>query len=378
MILETLLADIPGPAPAGSGLPDRALFEIERARHSQDAGGGVWEREAIEPDWDRVLELTSAALAGQSKHLKLAAWFTEANTHLNNVPGFTGGLRLITELIERFWDRGLLPAGDVGDYSSRAMPIEGLNDRICVLLNQVPLTEPSETRQAYCYPDYKHSIRPKDDDGVTREMWAAAVKNTERSFYEKLSAELSDARESMAVLMKVMDEKFGDNDAPSLREIRELIEKIQETIAPILIKDKALPVAVVPPDEQKPEQETVESGSPPPTTSISSLDLSVEGMTALAAQENGRNRFLRRLALAELCLTTKKEALAVIILEELTEQIKTQNLALWESSELIGRVWGQLYRQYRLAGDAKKAAASEMHLNLCRLDPWQGLRWSAD
>ncbi len=424
-LLETLLADIPGPSPAGSAMPDRALFEIERARHSQDAGGGVWEREAIEPDWPLVLELTSAAIAGQSKHMRLAAWFTEANTQLHKLPGFTEGLRLITGLIERFWDRGLLPAGDDGDYTSRATPIEGLNDRVSAVLNQLPLTKRSDTGPNYCFPQFQQSIRAgfeenlrdangvlnakrKEDreallaaGGVTGEMWSAAVKSTKRDFYETRSTQLNDARESMAVLMKLMDEQriFGPNDAPSLKEVREVLEGIQGMVAHIL-KDKRKEEPDKPPpvetQEVTPEQpQTVAKfESQPVVRSIPSLDLSwdraqslilsgnvragLDEMTALAAQEHGRNRFLRKLALAELCLRTQREALAVIILEELTEQIKTLNLSLWESPELIGRVWGQLYRRYRLVGDEKKVAASELYLNLCRLDPWQGLRWSAD
>jgi hypothetical protein len=101
-------------------------------------------------------------------------------------------------------------------------------------------------------------------------------------------------------------------------------------------------------------------------------------MTQLAAQEHGRSRFLRRLALAEICMQTGRAHLALVILEELAEQIKSLNLTAWESPELIGSVWGRLYREYLKAGDLKKERAEELYLSLCRLDPWQGLRWAVD
>ena len=98
-------------------------------------------------------------------------------------------------------------------------------------------------------------------------------------------------------------------------------------------------------------------------------------MTRLAASEtNGRNRFQRKLLLAEVCLATKRERLARSILEELAEQIDKFQLELWESSELIGRVWIRLYRLYRLGAESSDLdRADKLYERLCRLDPWQAL-----
>ena len=99
-------------------------------------------------------------------------------------------------------------------------------------------------------------------------------------------------------------------------------------------------------------------------------------MTRLAASETcGRNRFQRKLLLAEVCLASKRERLARSILEELAEQIDKFQLESWESSDLIGSVWIRLYRLYKQGSDTVRCsiAPASSTRRLCRLDPWQAL-----
>src|SRR5260370_14600195 len=98
-------------------------------------------------------------------------------------------------------------------------------------------------------------------------------------------------------------------------------------------------------------------------------------MIHLAARETcGRNRFQRKLLLAEICLNSKRERLARSILEELAEQIDNLKLELWESSELVAGVWLQLYKLYNQGTDSSDHdRAAELYERLCRLDPWQAL-----
>jgi type VI secretion system protein ImpA len=102
------------------------------------------------------------------------------------------------------------------------------------------------------------------------------------------------------------------------------------------------------------------------------VDKGLAEMTRLAASEtSGRNRFQRKLLLAEVCIASKRERLARQILEELAEQIDKFQLELWETSELVGSVWIRLYRLYQQADDADRAG--KLYERLCRLDPWQAL-----
>jgi type VI secretion system protein ImpA len=102
------------------------------------------------------------------------------------------------------------------------------------------------------------------------------------------------------------------------------------------------------------------------------VDAGLSAMTRLAASETtGRNRFQRKLLLAEICLSSRRSELARAILEELAEQIDTFKLADWEASDLVGGVWTRLYRLYKTSDD--KDRAKELFERLCRLDPWQAL-----
>ena len=93
-----------------------------------------------------------------------------------------------------------------------------------------------------------------------------------------------------------------------------------------------------------------------------------------AAETSGRDRFQRKLLLAEVCLASKRERLARSILEELAEQIDKLQLEAWESSELISGVWTRLYRLYKQGDDSSDHdRAAKLYERLCRLDPWQAL-----
>jgi type VI secretion system protein ImpA len=97
-------------------------------------------------------------------------------------------------------------------------------------------------------------------------------------------------------------------------------------------------------------------------------------MIQLAARETcGRNRFQRKLMLAEVCLASKRERLARNILEELAEQIDSLKLEMWETSELVASVWIRLYKLYKQGDSSDHDRAAKLYDRLCRLDPWQAL-----
>jgi type VI secretion system protein ImpA len=92
-----------------------------------------------------------------------------------------------------------------------------------------------------------------------------------------------------------------------------------------------------------------------------------------AAETTGRDRFQRKLLLAEICLASKRDRLARSILEELAEQIDKFQLESWESTELISSVWTRLYRLYKGSDSPDPDRANKLYGRLCRLDPWQAL-----
>src|SRR5579863_6544464 len=108
---EELLQPISPESPAGRDLRYEPLFnQILEARRADDRlGVGAWEKEEGRKvaEWDRVAELTLGALKDSSKDLRLACFLTEAAIHLDGFPGLRDCLRLIKELLYRFWDSGL-------------------------------------------------------------------------------------------------------------------------------------------------------------------------------------------------------------------------------------------------------------------------------
>jgi hypothetical protein len=86
---------------------------------------------------------------------------------------------------------------------------------------------------------------------------------------------------------------------------------------------------------------------------------------------SGRDQFLRRMLMAEACLANRKLDVALLILEDLTEQIDRHQLEGWESPRLITQVWDLLRRCYLFASPSPEAAERSVALlrRICRLDP---------
>src|SRR5271163_1665243 len=61
------------------------------------------------PNWDPILELAPGAIATESKDLQIAAWLAEALVRKHHFEGLLEALKLISGLVERFWDNGLHP-----------------------------------------------------------------------------------------------------------------------------------------------------------------------------------------------------------------------------------------------------------------------------
>ncbi len=582
---DDLLASISEAKPAGEDLrPTSEWDKIKDARRSDDTQNlDKWvPRDIKTANWGLVQRLASQALATKTKDLQIAIWLTEASLKLQGFAGLRDSLRLIRELLIRFWDQGLFPPIEEGDLEFRAGALEWLNEKLAFLVQEIPLTVRSDGGEDYGWHRLAEARRvgreqdlvgPSGDVDVDRqarrqadladgkismEMFEAASGATRRAPYEVFSEDFEQACRELEELDRIVEEKFG-NEAPAftatkaaLEECREPIQRIREQKrqeepdpAPLAELGEAageaggavrigLPVepqdredalrrvvAVAaylrqndpyspasylltralrwgelrargrPPDaglcvapnsqtrqklrqlfleeqwnellEQaeaaaageegrawldlqrytfvalsnlgyemaaealKSELRALLQGLPElPSTSLlddtaaasaetqtwlretvlspaqgsasgqdagpaevvqsqaweQARQLATSGrlqqglaeMNRLAAAEtSGRTRFLRKLQLAEICFSLKQEALALPLLEELGEQIDQRLLDSWESAELVGRVWGWLYRCYN-SGRGSPAApeqATRLFARLCRLDPAQ-------
>jgi type VI secretion system protein ImpA len=112
---KALLDPISGEARCGPDLDsvgDPAYVELGVAAEWKDAKyvGDQEVSAAIAPDWRKVKE-TSATLLAISKDLRIAKHYVAAVTHIEGLPGFASAVRLLRELLDRYWD-SLHPALD--------------------------------------------------------------------------------------------------------------------------------------------------------------------------------------------------------------------------------------------------------------------------
>jgi type VI secretion system protein ImpA len=94
------------------------------------------------------------------------------------------------------------------------------------------------------------------------------------------------------------------------------------------------------------------------------------------AASSGRERFLRKLELAEYCLLAGRQNLSFPILDELVRAIDEFHLEQWEDKNLIARAWSGFVRCCRKPSDRseeKKRRAEEIFGRLCRLDVTKAL-----
>jgi len=105
-----------------------------------------------------------------------------------------------------------------------------------------------------------------------------------------------------------------------------------------------------------------------------------EGLKSLqqwvADAQSGRERFVRRLRLAETCADAGGFRLALPILEELVTTIDQLSLDKWEDSSLVARVWTAFLQCARhLEGESGGPGerAKEIFARLCRLDISQAM-----
>jgi type VI secretion system protein ImpA len=411
---EELLQPISPENPAGRDLRYEPLFnQILEARRADDRFGvGAWEKEEGRKvaEWNGVADLALGALKDSSKDLRLACFLTEAAIHLDGFEGMRDCLRLIRELLHRFWDTGLFPVVEAGDLDYRASSLTWLNDRMPDVMHLVPITARDGKDENYSFARYLQARRIGTEDSaqrasaelretiaglrqqgwITMDAFDAAIKATKRKAFESLYAPFDEAYEYFKALELVVDEKFAQA-APSLTSAKEAFEEMKRLLAPVLKKKQAEEPDGVAADANangSAEAQTAivgfwtagmpsdQSGSWQEAEALvrsGSIDQGLQRMAALAAQEtSGRARFMRKLMLVDVCKNAGRERLARTVLEELNQQITDYKLNQWESSALVGAVWSRLYGLYKKSEmSSEQELAASLYSQLCRLDPWQ-------
>lgn len=247
---DDLLNPIPGENPAGADLRYDPLYDKvkEARREDDDAPQGEWERPRKVADWNAVIKLTGDALATRTKDLQLAAWLTEAMLRKEGFAGLAGGLTLLRELLEKFWDT-LYPELEDGDAELRAAPLEWVGTRFNLAIRQVPLNKaghdflrykesrgiPSEA-DAEAEDEKAKARRAALEDGkVPPEVFDKGFETTPKVWYRQLAGDLASAIAAAEKLNELGEEKFG-SDSPNMVPIRESLTEVQHTVNQLLEK----------------------------------------------------------------------------------------------------------------------------------------------
>jgi len=257
-----LLDPIAGANPGGIDVSFSAAFDgIREARRQDDASlaQGDWETERKSAQWPQVIALCEDILAGQSKDMQVAAWYTEALARQDGFAGLATGLQVLDSVVHDFWEF-CYPAYDPDDLDERAGKIEWLNNQMPLVIREIPVT--SAAAGGYFWLKWEESravdnLGLKDPDARERAIASGklagdgfdkAVQASGRAYYETLHAQIQSATLIAATLEQHVDQHFG-NDSPSLKDLRQAIAACNELVARLLVQvggnaaSRAAPVA---------------------------------------------------------------------------------------------------------------------------------------
>jgi type VI secretion system protein ImpA len=270
--LPRLLAPVPGPSPAGSPIrDDDAYIRLIETRRTENADlpQGIWKRDVKRADWRAVIDQASDILANRSKDLQVAVWLLEAETRRHGFAGLAGGFVLIDGLCQEFWPT-LYPELDPGDAEVRNAPFDWLNEKLPILLQQIPVTRSGSLDEtSYTWTDYingqrhevarqhdpKSAARAEDAGRVTLAEFAASAAETPAPVLVEIYRDLGSARTAAERLQNRLDDLAG-RSAPSLIGLIRQIETIGSWARALLIERHALPLASMEPEAGEQGEET--------------------------------------------------------------------------------------------------------------------------
>ena len=205
--IEALVQPIPGADPAGAPLPDGLRLELDDARKEPDPLDPA--TAGRNPDWGKLVRVTSDALTKTSKDLLAAARLLEAVTKRAGTAGLRDGLQLLHRLVTDCWDWMHPMPGEGEGMEVREGPMKWLNDvtrgaRFPQTVGQLPVVKAGG--QTFTYFDSLSPARKAELDEPTNKVDAKAL----RLAYE----DLVESRNALRRLAAVLDEKMGADVAP--------------------------------------------------------------------------------------------------------------------------------------------------------------------
>jgi type VI secretion system protein ImpA len=247
---EQLTSPISEEQPAGDYLRYEGTYDrVREARREDDAtlSQGIYKTELKKADWREVERICAEALAKRSKDIQLAAWLTESWLRLRGFSGCNDGLRLLIELLERYWPV-LHPQLSEDDPEQRVGTFVWINEKLSLELKLIPITTPqTNDLLPYSFADWEMACHfeqlaernqnappASDTSGAVSLMrFQASAMMTSTQSYLKLFDDLNNTAEACLALDNLLEEKFG-KESPGLQRFKETLGAIQRLVAEIL------------------------------------------------------------------------------------------------------------------------------------------------
>lgn len=265
---DDLLTPIPGSNPSGVALRyDPVTDKVKEARREDiEAPQGEWKTTLKVADHTQAIKLAGEALAKRGKDLQLAVWLVDSHIRKEGFAMLGPCFQFLRDLLDQFWDT-IYPEIEDGDTEARSAPLEWLGQKLEEPVRVLPIASNKLTWVSYkesrtvgyekdAVGEEKKKIRQKlvADGKITAEEFDAAIEETPKAFLETIRTQIDEGLESLAGLIEICDEKFGEY-SPSFIKSRTALEEIVQFVKTAINK-KGGPTPVAAP--------VVEAPPPPP------------------------------------------------------------------------------------------------------------------
>jgi len=418
IVIDEILKPIAGASPGGvsldyspeliaieaaRGAVDRRVEEVvddlrDQARDARRNGDGGANR-FTQPgrmvglanglkEWSEVRRRAAETLTKRSKDLRVAYVLLEGLAATESFAGVHAGLTIIRRLVDDYWD-SLFPVADADlpePLARRRAELALLGQRFPSMVTSIPfnLGEQKVTLQHVQASQARGALLSgKLEDGwlspeVVKQVIGAIDAVTRDAIEDTLAA----AHAEVVALEASCNAKMGIESPP----FKALVEVLKQCEVAISRPDRVRETAAVHPANQDTGEQA--GGKPPAdgddvdSAITAAKEGRLEGLQAaqrhLAEARSGRERFLRQLKLAQICLGAGMHALAYPLLDELAAIVekKEHDLAEWEGPDLMVQLWTALEHSgsaHHGKPEANRRAqeAREM-LSALRASPQQG------
>jgi type VI secretion system protein ImpA len=290
IVIDEVLAPIPGDDPAGDTVPFDVRQKLEEFRKEVnpadfDVDDPLRPTEQKRADWAGVERLAVETLTNTSKDLLVAARLTEALTKEHGFAGVRDGLQLMRRMVEECWDR-INPKIEDGDIEVRAGPFNWLGDpdrgsRFPNALRSIPLVQTDD--QAFGWQKWKLIQDGKAAGGA--EAFEQAVLATSAQQCQQQAEDIDGAVQELTLLDAALTAKM-ESAAPEVFGLKQALEQCQ-TLAQQLLQRKGGP--------RGPEKLEAEAAAETPTEATDGAPAGDQAAAAPARKGRTRADIYRQL-----------------------------------------------------------------------------------